>query len=632
MSCAKKYGYLVLSVVLFSAFLLTGCFDQSYEPASIEFLSPANSEVFPQGTEAVTIHGRVVKGQADIGGLAQVSVNDNGVEVYTPVTLDANGEFYFDFNLAPIPDGVSRTFETSTCTFQVRDVNLKTNRERISFTVAAFPVYHGDTAMLDEAMIGMSLTEEFIDEAIPYINEWVRVLMPGLIDEMIGRQITLDMDWPMYDMTIEIVDLELGDIALDVDFHEGGWTDVASFSMAPNLANNNAMLVSTNITWPPLFWNLPVAFSVERLSAENVNLQIRVDESNTIIIDPDLTRIAMDFGGADLVIFGADLLPGAIEYSVLPLIVNIVEDILKTFDIPALPLLNESDLVFEDLLNLNVDVAIGLPGPETYETTDDAMAMRMGLALDISSWNDAIPAYFVGTPGDTMPDILAYSDIESDEDLVVAVSDDMMNQALYVLVHSGLLQNIIDMIPIADLVGDIAPVILEYSPDLEISLSMPTPPICNFADSNPNALADFGEFSITNMIVEIKNLKILPNSKPETYRFSMDAENLPIRLGLYEENGVQMVCAEADINVDDIGLEILYSTPPIANIGNVAVKLAKEMVSKVLGDKVIPLAIKMEVPDLGLPLPLPLLTLMSESILQDNYLVLKLDVAFPEFE
>ena len=124
-------SHFTATVLAFAAVPLTGCLDEAYQPPTITFDGPPAGTIFPEGTTSVTITGTIHNGDNKVKNLYV----KNGA-MLTPIDFDrATDTFSYVFDLAPIPAGVTRTFEVSTCTFRVDDEAGKANNERISYVV-----------------------------------------------------------------------------------------------------------------------------------------------------------------------------------------------------------------------------------------------------------------------------------------------------------------------------------------------------------------------------------------------------------------------------------------------------------------------------------------------------------------
>lgn len=641
----------LFAVAVFSAFLLSGCFDASYEPATIKFTGPESGQVFPAGTEVVTIKGKVNRGSSRIAGLR---VENGGTSVPVEDFNKTTGRFTYEFAVDPIP--ADRHFKASTCTFKVIDARMKVNHERLTVVLARSYVSHvfkldgvipqkniylttvdengivdtseiDDTVILDNATASISVTEDLIEEVVPYltglITDMLREMLPDLIDRMktlvfdeIKKYTNISMDQII---DIKIDQIFIGDVAVDVDFIDGDRIK-GSFSLLPHASGSRALGATgyfSVLNMPSIDFDV----SLQSVNIDNLDLNLIVTPDYKVGIKLDMREFDLSIEDPDFVMFGIDFLNNLLTDAVADIMVKV----LNSVNIEEMPIVDVSALA----LNLpRIDAAMDFP--ETpgaiLKTNDDAMRTNLGVYLDYTEWRTWVTPRedtFVFTPGDPLPYIMADPD-SGESDMVAAVSDDLFNQATSFMVQSGFLETILDIVDIDLILKAIAPNIYETSPDLDISVFVTTPPLADFSTDTEASTDSFGRFSINNLIVEIRNLML--NGEPQTFRFSIDANNLGLRLNFdFDDQGEPIIIAGADFKLEDLGFTVLYMSIPGTEFVNTASNLALGIGERII-KRVIPLTFKLKIPEQEFPLPSIQFT---NNMLKDNYLIITMGADFP---
>jgi len=622
----------VATVLAFSAFLLAGCFDESYQPATITFDGPPAGTIFPEGTNSVTINGTLHDGDNKVKDLYV----KNGA-LATPIDFDrATNSFSYVFDLAPIPAGVTRTFEISTCTFRLNDEAGKDYSERISYVVAEDFVQHGDQAIKEDSLFEISLTEDLLKAAISLAVDLINNLLPDLIAGLLPLE--LDMG-PLGKLIIDPNQQSPycsindscgqygqiaihGDIGMDV-FFEPDNTFGASLTMTKHPdAPGDELIVIYGIHEGPLGeTRRHVQFTTEDIVATNIKLQMGINRDNQIVASADLSNAEFD-----IVDLGVEYGDFSVPSWIWSLFIDILELILGVLPLDNIALLdanplslNFGDLGIGDLEDLQLEIDFLGSGPLIRTGFQgDAMAIALSLLLDLNTWPDGAADRYVHTPGDRRPGIMP--DPET-EDITLSVSDDLVNQTLLILTQSGLLQTVIDSFDLTQEVRNLAPGFFESSPNLKITAEFRAPPLVDFSTGSTNAGENLGDFHVPNMLIEIKELKLTSTSVPIHLRIGVDVL-AGVSLGLSED--MRRIETQLDINLDDLEVKVLYLNPPQgAQVADTLVFLGRGLAAAIL-DLVIPVAFSLDLPEL--PIVLPDVAFVGNSLV-DNHLVIRLDVS-----
>lgn len=628
-----------------------------YKPPTIVIDSPQNGMIYPFGTANVDIRGRVVQGTAGIWEL-QVLLNGKGKKVteYNKKT----GEFSYRHDLEPVPPGENRTFQITDCMFQVFDLTGRSNCERVVVIVAEHSLRHGDPSVKKESLIEVSMTEEVLEEGSEYMSQLFNMLLPDVLDRVL----------PLSVNTRDLIGFDLGRLTVDSDIESspcainincgkpgaayiGEVSDLIINTVPGNKIRgslkvypkegpygNHALFLSGYHGLNFLFGKKRVHFQVESDYVEltNIGLKVEVNPSGEILFIPDFTDVDIDLGNAN-VDYGdiAMAMPEWLLSGVVDLILPIFGRL--GFEI-GLPLMNINDLVLDadTVISLLETISIEADVPESgsvIHTTDDAMSTRLGISMEIKEWDENAlnPAAdsFVSTPGKEMPSIMADTRKEG-EDMVAVISDEIMNQAAFVLVQSGTLQNLLDDIDIIDVVKNNMPelsaFILKNSPDLEVKTQLTTPPVFDFSGGpEMSYLEGFGNAYISNFIIELNNVMFEGLREPENFKLAID---LYAAIGLKISDDNRRIQAEITFidpeNTMDI--KVLYSSFPGAVLINPLLSMVRGIIIQLM-DSIIPEMLSIHIPmiDEMIGFELPVIEI-TETELIDNCLVAKLDLGF----
>jgi hypothetical protein len=631
------FSCLPATVLALSAVLLTGCFlldlfDQSYQPATITFDGPPAGTIFPEGTSSVTITGTLHDGDSRVKDLYV----KNGA-LATPIAFDRlTNTFSYEFDLAPIPADVTRTFEISTCTFRVDDEEGKANSERISYVVAEDSLQHGDQTVKEDSVFEVSFTEELLRAAISWAVDLINNALPDLIAGLLPLELDMGSlgkliidpnqqspDCSINDSCGQYGQIALhGDIGMDI-FFEPDNTVGASLTVEkhPDASGDELIVIYGIHEDPHGETRTHVQFTADDIIASNIKVQMGINREDKIVASADLSDAEFD-----IVELGTEYGDLSVPSWIWSLFIDILELILGALPLDNIALLDANplsldfgDLGIGDLGNLRLEIDFPERGPLVRtDFQGDATAIAFSLLMDLNTWPDGAADRYVHTPGDRWPGITADPDTE---DITLSVSDDLVNQTLLILGQSGLLQKVINSFDLTQEVRNLAPGFFVNSPNLKITAEFGAPLLCDFSTGSTNAGENLGDFHVPNMLIEIKGLKLTPTSLPMHLRIGVDAL-AGVSLGLSED--MRRIEIQLDINLDDLEVKILYLNPPQGGqVADSLVFLGRGLAAAIL-DLVIPVAFSLDLPEL--PIVLPDVALAGNSLL-DNSLAIRLDVS-----
>ncbi|PKL39875.1 MAG: hypothetical protein CVV44_06545 [Spirochaetae bacterium HGW-Spirochaetae-1] len=628
-----------LALVLALPYVTTGCgnFDQNYTPASIEFISPGNATVYAPGTESVVITGRVIPGE---------TVDDDGLVVEVPVEKlyvgnsilgenlafdETTGEFSYTFTLDQ--DKVH-----STCTFEVLDAEGISNLERISFTMGT-TVRAGDPGVVDDA-IGALLTQDIMDTLAIVIARVINTVKYDLVygyddpvygsgtpDPLLGNTKLLPLDVPVDGLGSIVIDndnnvggnkqgfINFGKVSLGVDLQNGNNIG-ATLTMAPESGVNprggeSAIFVQGYHDWWltgfPHFTVYAAAVNVT-----NLKIQLHINSENKICAKLDFSNCSIDIPRAN-VEYGILSIPSWL----MGIVIDVVEFVLKHIPID-IPIMDAGSLG-ADIMGMHLGVWPMNANP-IFTSTNDQMKIDLGIAMSLVDWSAALnPGVdrFISTPGDAMPDYA----LTGDENVLVAVSDDFVNQAAFILVQSGMLMNL----DITEKLKKDMPDLALYNEDLKVTVQINTPPV---ADFNEEAIISedfqkFGRFKIANLVLNIKSLKLTPFSSPMDARVGVDADAV-VNLVLSED--MRKLEARADFTLSDVDLKLLYCTDINAGVGDAFVSTIKSVAQMLINDT-LSLTMDQDIPAIDLYGASPKVEFVGNDF-ENNYIIARLILGF----
>lgn len=598
------YVFIGLVAFVFSSGFLGFCVGPDYVPASIEFTDPPNGMVLDKGTDTVTIHGRVVAGDSEPLILKAEDV---------PVPFNkTTGDFEFVFALNP-----DRIY--STCTFQVIDNKGIINKERISFAVGD-SLEFGAEGVVDDAVL-LSMTEDFMEMASS-------ALVKAKIYELFELPMVLDLKLCGIPMgTVEVNELYFGDMNVDVDIQAGGnlFTniDIAPAEGVNPESSTEAALYIHGMAYLLGFIPTPLTiWAEENVLMDNVGLILsQNEETNQIIASLDLTVGTMELSDPHVKIIGIEL-----PDWLVPLIIDMLPGMLAEADLD-MPLMNMDDLTniiaaFVEEIGQEiegVELETWFMDEGIFTSTDDDMTINLGLSAEFTDPDLQKLDKFYATPGDPLPEIY----FTEDENLIMAISDDMMNQNVSALTQAGFIQGMDVTELFKEQLGPLA------SKDLEAYAYLDTPPIFDFSGEpllkTMGEVHDFGRFIVRNMIIEVYNACLVPSSYPSHARISIDI-NAALKVTVSETDDGIRIQGGMDLEQSESFMMILYNntTNPALLLqigGDIANTIVNNTLKKMI-DIEIPMMDFLENLIPGIPLNIDFVG----TELSNNYLVTKLHI------
>jgi len=628
-----------LALVLALPYVTTGCgnFDQNYTPASIEFISPGNATVYPPGTESVVITGRVIPGE---------TVDDDGLVVEVPVEKLYVGNSILGENLAfdETTGEFSYTFRLdqdkvhSTCTFEVLDAEGISNLERISFTMGT-TVKAGDPGVVDDA-IGALLTQDIMDTLAIVIARVINTVKYDLVygyddpdygsgemDPLLGNTKLLPLEIPIDGLGSLKLDhdynvgtnkqgfINFGNVGLGVDLQNGNNIG-ATLTMAPESGVNprggeSAIFIQGyHEAW--LLGDPHFAVYAGAVNVTNLKIQLYINSKNMICAKLDFSSCSINIPRASM------------EYGILTVpswlmgaAIEIVEFVLRHIPID-IPIMDVGSLG-ADIMGMSLS-AWPMNANPIFTSTDNEMKIDLGIAMSLLDWSTALnPGVdrFISTPGDAMPDYA----LTGEENVLMAVSDDFVNQAAFILVQSGMLMNL----DITEKFFEMMPDLELYNEDLKVTIQINTPPVADFDEEEVISadLQKFGRFKIANLVLNVKSLKLTPYSSPMDARIGVDADAV-VDLGLSED--MRKVEARANFALSDVDLKLLYCTDINAGIGDSFISIMKST-AEMLINTTMAITMDQKIPAIDLYGASPRVEFVGNDF-ENNYIIARLILGF----
>lgn len=627
----RIYYYLIAFLIPFSFFNLTGCdlfgiATTSSDPAQIEFISPGNGMVFPFGTDSVTIYGKIIPGTNPVKSL---KVKNGGTS--ETISYDADSyEFQYEFTLDP-----SKHY--SICSFEVCDTKLITNMERISFAV-------GDSYAIDDPGVGdnalaISMTEGLINNLVEIVEGEINKMLPDIVDSILPIKQNISEDAKILGTLVidpnykpeflqndsYIGKLELGDIDIEaIDCLEGdrimvGFS-ISSFYVQGFHQSHPTGLIKTNFK---------VTSNKAGVSGVILSLKINEDDKVTATIDMSSIDITLE---DPKVTYGLITIPSWLIRGVI----EIVQPILKKIDIFDLPIMDANALTFE-IANMNIGLW-PMDDDHFFTTTEDALTMELGISMMVDDFYNAAlypdADRFLITEGE-MPEIQADPD---ENDLVMAVSDELINQAAFTLVQSGLLKDIdlsaaggaaagtdiyAEISPLRINLSNLAMLIPAGNSDITLKASVTTPPVCDFSGDGIiyGGTEPLGTFIIPNLVIEIGNIKLTPASGPLTIRLSID---ITAALGVSAEGNTLIGSAVLDLSDFDVNV-LYFSEPGVASLMNPLIDMGI-YIAQIIANNMISMVVELEMPE-NEEFTMPDIDFAGNTF-ENEYLVVRVNIAF----
>jgi hypothetical protein len=620
--------YLGMGLLLF--FMASGflgmCVGPDYQPATIRITSPAKGTVIEPGTPAIIISGIVKAGTSKV----QTLKAQNKIIAFNSST----GAFQYQFAL-------DQTKIYSTCEFTVFDKNGISNIERVSYALGQSSE-PGTLGVIDDAM-RIVLTDSLLNQvevfAGRFMNTWKNDLIYGWNNTALHA--SGNPASPFYKATpiiptqrIPVPDDMDGWIQLSQTFsasQDKGYANIGNISIDTDIQSNNS--IKANIFITPESWVNPRGGSAQALfvqghyrtypagiearihftlytnyvNVSNVKLSLGVNSSNKIVAKLDLTSAYVDLGDPYIEFGVIDIEPWLINW-----ILDLVKDqVLSTLSM-EMELVSIDDLSF-DILGLNLS---GWPMSNTIFTTPNDSEMIVDLGLSVKIADETIPlnlTKFYSTLPNTEPDIA----MTPSENIALAISDDLVNEASFSLIQLGILNGLDLSSTVKDLLDK-----LSVGKTIVVKATLATPPIVDFSGTHypvlGDVVTDVGRFIVKDLYLELYYKGPLMTY---TYaaRLCVDVD-LDLKLKLSDDG--KHVQALLDVPQSSVTINYLYTNlTNAALLPEIGGKLAVEVVDMLLQQ-----LIDFDIPTIdiygqGIAIGL------SDAELINNYLVAKLKIA-----
>jgi hypothetical protein len=586
-----RYVVAGLVLFLFTSGFLGFCVGPNYKPCLIELTDPANGTVLDPGTVSITISGKIVKG--DSNPLWLFAFNEKGASLGQIPFDKTTGGFTYTAAL--------NAKQYTTVTFEIKDTNLIGNKERISFAVGNSST-PGAPHVVDNAA-RLLLNEDFMNQVevigAEFINTWKNDLIYG----------TRNPDSPFAGMnpvlplkvsagsgmgTIEINPafsgiykgyVNLGAISMAIDIKPGGVIN-ANLSIAPeawvnpNGTGAKAIYVQGR-HWAWLMGDPHFTLKADSVDITNAKLRMSVNAENKITASLDLSDANLSFAN----------LQG--EYGILDFpdwlmnwIIGLVKDQILSMLALNIPIVDANNIVLPPLMGIQ---AGGWPMNTStiFTSTEQDMTIDLGVSAKLAS--GVIPlepglTKFYATPGDPLPALA----ITGDENMQIALTDDIVNNLAFVAVQASLVKDLDVTQQFKDELGQLSP------KDLICKVTLDTPPILDFSGdpiSDLLSIFDFGRVVVRNLKLEISTKALL--GYPIALRMSADA-NCALKLDV-SDDGKEIV-GGIDVANSDINITICYDSFGNATL---AKKIGKDIANPLV-DGVLKKMLRIKVPDLPL--------------------------------
>ncbi|MBN1636291.1 MAG: hypothetical protein JW920_07240 [Deltaproteobacteria bacterium] len=572
----RGLGYILAAIVafIFTSGFLGFCVGPDYVPASIEITSPADGTVFAPGTPSVLISGKVIAGDSDINMFKA----QNKQIYYNTLT----GDFEYEFSLDP-------TKIYSSCTFEVIDKNLISNMERVSYALGQSSEV-GAEGVIDDA-ISMLLSDDLMDVVeyvgADFMNEWKNDLVYGWDCDYMGSG---NSESPFAGMTpllpLEITEIEVGDsIIIDHDFYESfpgddhqGFVNLGDINLSIEIQSGNVIDVSVVVA--PEDWVNPYGGSAKalfvqghhwcwwlddphfRLTADSVSisgaeLRLTVNQDNMIVA-------SIDMSSADLELTGVTAEYGILGFEpwLMALIIDLVKDDLLASLAFDIPLMSVDDLAGE----IEGIVLEGWPmNPVTiFTSNDDDLTIDIGLSAQCA--NPVFPELesFYATPDDTLP-VLS---ITGDENVIMAISDDIVNELAFTLIQKGLLQDL-------DVTEQFQEELGQLAQNLIVKVTLSSPPVADFSHTT--------RIVVPNIIIDLYNGSQNP-PYPYAARLSVDTDAV---LEILLSQDGRRINATLDQSQSESSITFLYTNLTNSGLlGTIGANIANQIVAGVIEDMI----------------------------------------------
>jgi len=402
------------------------------------------------------------------------------------------------------------------------------NIERLSYALGQSSE-PGALGVIDNA-IRVSMTDSLLDQvelfAGRFMNTWKNDLIYGWDNALYGSH---NPDSPFATMTpiiptarISVPDGMNGWIQLSQAFsasQDKGYANLGNIVISTDIQSNNQIAAGINIqreawvnptggsskaifvqghyrTYPlGIETKIHFTFKAEGVNISNVKMGLGVNSSNKITAKLDLRNANINFVEPKLE-FGII----TIEDWLMDWIIDLIKDVVLSSLTMDMELISINDLAFETAgLNLS-----GWPMTSSIFTTpnDNEMVIDLGLSAKLADTTvPAVPALtkFYSTLPNTPPQIT----MTSNENIALAISDDLMNEAAFDVIQLGILNGLDLSSTVKELLGK-----LSDGKTIIAKATLKTPPIFDFSGRDYQVLAggvvnDVGRFIIKDLYLDL---------------------------------------------------------------------------------------------------------------------------------
>ncbi|HEY9162084.1 MAG TPA: hypothetical protein VIS94_13490 [Desulfomonilia bacterium] len=582
------YLLAVLLAFVFSSGFLGFCVGSNYKPCTIEFTSPPNGTILAPGTTDVVIKGIVKSGDSK-----PLSLTNNGKTVAFDKTT---GKFQYTLKL-------DQNSIYTTTTFQVTDSKYIVNKERISYAIG-YSAQPGASGVVDNAlrlMLTEDLLGQVVDAAASFMNTWKNDLVYGWNNGLYG---SLDPASPFAGITpilpiqTNVSDGMNGYIRIDPQMsgNDKGYINIGNISIDsdikadrtistqmsitpeawvnPNGGRAKALFVQGHYRTYPLGIETRIHFNLkaDSVNISNAKLKLSVNSKNKIVATIDLSHASVSLGNPE------------IEFGILSIpswFVSFIIDIVKSDILSKLVVdteLIDINSLAGNILGININ---GWPMDKTnlYSATENDITMDLGLGSTLAdpSAEVQIPGLnmFYSTPFDQLPPL----QIAGNENLIMAINDDLINNIVFNALQAGLLKDLDISEEFKALVKSIMP-----RDNIECYVTITTPPIVDFSGNYSDTLGitDVGRIIVRNVILELHNVSIIAPKYPCVLRVSADLD-LVLKLILGPDGKTIRGTIDTD-NSEAAVLTFLYTNSTTSAIlPTIKDKIGKEITSQLKG-------------------------------------------------
>ncbi|MCP4133233.1 MAG: hypothetical protein GY754_19855 [bacterium] len=560
--CKKRLSFNIL-IGLVTLIFSTGfiCNDSNYQVPAVQFMSPANGAVIPAGTTSVTVQGKVIAGDSAVRYLKYDG---------TKISFDKDtGDFSCE-----LPLTTGSTF--SSYDFELTDSKLYTNIERLSLSIgdslnASDPTVLGNAARI-------FLNENTMDKlevvGASFCNTWKNDLIYGWNGSSYSSH---DAGSPFINNSPVLPIREgsgfPGDIIIDHGDYQGGdkqgLVNLGNMQLSIDIQNGNKIAANLNITpeaWVDpgssnkavfvqgyhkvnIIWDVKTGFSVSGtgVSVTGGEVTLRKDSDGKIIATINFSNSSVSVSGLQIK-YGTVAVPGFLE----DFIMDKLEDAISGLRF-ELPLMNIDDIAtaFE-----GADIMAWPMNSNIFTSTSGSMQIDLGFDVAPSEGVAVVDpnlTSFFATPGDPLPEAA----VTENENLVVAISDDMINQLAFGFYQAGIMNDLDITDPIKSQLPE------SGNDDMSATVSMTSPPVCSLSSTpaDPNTTVSGtvsgGRVIIKNMVIELKDAVLSKGLTKMSARISVNA-NVALKLKLSDDGTKIQACIDPDDSVSDI--KVLYSS------------------------------------------------------------------------